>query len=157
DRVALGVHVLGVFALGVAAAGQERAAPPFADHHRRAALLALVLGRPGSRHRLALGVEVHRHPALRVAGTAQEWPARADPLQHRLAAVGANVLGLDRSLAGRFVAGWLGVIALRIARTPEETGAGLLAETRQQRLAALGADLARRGRLDRFHLVLGLG
>src|SRR5216684_115854 len=58
--VAIVIHVLGIFALGIAGAGKEWAAAALADDHRTAALCALVLGRLGSEDGLALGVEIHR-------------------------------------------------------------------------------------------------
>src|SRR5262249_38064734 len=66
DRVALGIHVFGVFALGIAGAGEERATAALADHHLAAALLAFVLRRHGGEDGFAGLVEIHRRLAIRV-------------------------------------------------------------------------------------------
>src|SRR5262249_30745592 len=126
DRIALRVHVLGVLALRVAGAGQERAAFSLAQHHLLAALLADVLRRPGAQHRVAFRVEIHGRGAFRVAAATEERAAFAHPLHHRLAAGGALVLGQHRGRPGLLALARLDVLALGVAAAAGELLAGLL-------------------------------
>src|SRR5262249_7241629 len=147
-RLALGVEVHRLLALGEGAAREERAALALAAHHRRAALGALVLRRLDDRHRLAVGADVHDRLALRAAGAAEERPNLAEPLGHRLAAGRALDLALDLELGRlRLALRRLEVVAAAVllapARAADEFLPGLAGVVDDQRLAALGAVLAR--------------
>src|SRR5262249_13645349 len=134
-------------------------APALAQHHRLAALLALVLGRPSREDGLAVLADVHGRLALRVAGAAQKLAA--GPLlaaEHVLAARRAGDVRLDGVLSlGRALAGLDVLAALLEARTADERASGLLAEVLHQRLAAARAHLARLAAAHGGHLGVGFG
>src|SRR5262249_8602861 len=92
-RITFGVDILGISALGIAGASQERSASAFAQHHRLAALLADMFGGLAAQDRLAFGIEVHGRLAIRVAAASEERPAPSHALEHGLAALGAGVIG----------------------------------------------------------------
>src|SRR5262249_26354425 len=146
-RVALRVHVLGILALGVAGAGQERSAPPLADHHRLAALLALVLRGHRRHYRLAVRADVHGRLAVRRAAARQVLPESAALQEHRLATGGAFVLGFHRRRPARVALARLDVVAGLLLVAPAgaagELAAGLLAVLLDQRPAALRTRFAR--------------
>src|SRR5262249_15779441 len=83
--VPLGTDVLGVAALRIAGASQERSALAFANHHGFAAFFTHMFRRLAGQHRLALGIKVHRRLAIGVAAASEKWPALTNPLQHWLA------------------------------------------------------------------------
>src|SRR5205823_9540447 len=137
DRIAFGIHVLGVATLRVARASQEWAARPLAQNHRLATFVTDVLRRLAGQNRLALVVEIHRGPAFRVPAAAQEWPARTHPLNHWLAARRAFMLRRYGRFSRGFILRSFDVLALRIARAPKEFSH--LADFLSERFSALWA------------------